>query len=116
MFPTPLLTTLLLLVVSVAAKPIVVRDPLVSLPFARTLNITGAHDLVNKDQGRARDLFSIVDEILSGILGLLEPGKPVSVGVTNSAVAYVASVGVGSPPTSCERPCFISSPDFETRF
>ena len=103
MFPTPFLTALLLLVVSVAAKPIVVRDSQVSLSFVRSLNITGPHDLVNKDQTRARDLISIAEEIVEGILdGILGYHKTVSVGVTNTAVSYVASVGVGSPPTYCE--------------
>ena len=86
------------------------------LRFVRSLNITGAHDLVNKDQSRAKDIISIAEAILSGILGLLEPVKPVSVGVTNTVISYVASVGIGSPPTSCERPCFISGLDSETRF
>ena len=116
MFPTPFLTTLLLLVVSVAAKPIVVRDSLVSLPFARSLNITGPHDLVNKDKARAKDIISIAEllgDILDDIFGY---PKTDSVGVTNTAVSYVASVGVGNPPTNCECPCFISGLDSKTRF
>jgi hypothetical protein len=53
--PLQSLTTFLLLVVSVPENPIVFRKAPVSLPFrvARQLNITGAHDVVQKDQARA---------------------------------------------------------------
>ncbi|KAI9452783.1 aspartic peptidase A1 [Lactarius psammicola] len=97
MFPTASLTAFLLLAVSVAANPIVVRKPPVSLSFARHLNITGAHDLIQKDQARAKNLVSISKAKQSGTLS---PSAVVSVGVTNVAVVYQASVGVGSPPTS----------------
>ena len=99
MFPTATLTAFLLLVVNVAANPIVVRNAPVTLPFARRLNITGAHDLVAKDQARAKNLLSIGNAKQSGTLS---PDAIVSVGVTNVATVYEASVGVGSPPTSCE--------------
>ncbi|KAI9452797.1 aspartic peptidase A1 [Lactarius psammicola] len=97
MFPTASLTAFLLLAVSVAANPIVVRKPPVSLPFARHLNITGAHDLIQKDQARAKNLVSISKAKQSGTLS---PGAVISVGVTNVGVVYEASVGIGNPPTS----------------
>ncbi|KAH9178667.1 aspartic peptidase A1 [Lactarius sanguifluus] len=97
MFPTATLTAFLLLVVSVAANPIVVRKPPVSLSFARHLNITGTHDLIKKDQARAKNLVSISKAKQSGTLS---NNAVVSVGVTNVAVVYQASVGVGSPATS----------------
>ncbi|KAH9036481.1 aspartic peptidase A1 [Lactarius pseudohatsudake] len=92
MFPTAPLTAVLLLIVSVAANPIVVRKASVSLPFARRLNITGAHDLIQKDQTRARNMFNSNKSKRSG--------TPGSVGITNVAVVYEASVGIGAPPTS----------------
>ncbi len=94
MFPTAPLTAVLLLVVSVAANPIVVRKAPVSLPIARRLNITGAHDLIRKDQVRARNMFDASKAKRSG--------SPGNVGVTNFGVVYGANVGVGSPPTFCE--------------
>ncbi|KAH9065697.1 aspartic peptidase A1 [Lactarius vividus] len=97
MFPTATLTAFLLLVVSVAANPIVVRKPPVSLSFARHLNITGTHDLIKKDQARAKNLISTSKAKQSGTLS---HAAVVSVGVTNVAVVYQASVGVGSPATS----------------
>ncbi len=94
MFPTAPLTAVLLLVVSVAANPIVVRKAPVSLPFARHLNITGTHDLIRKDQARARNMFAASKAKRSG--------SPGDVGITNFGVVYGANVGIGSPPTSCE--------------
>ncbi|KAI9450421.1 aspartic peptidase A1 [Lactarius psammicola] len=95
MFPTASLTAFLLLVFSAAANPIVVRQSPVSLSIARYLNITGAHDLVRNDQARAKNLIAIGKAKQSG----RSTGGVVGVGVTNVAVSYQASVGVGSPPT-----------------
>ena len=99
MFLTASLTTFLLLVVSAVANPIVVRNAPVTLPFARHLNITGAHDLVKKDQARAKHILSIGNAKQSGTLS---PDAVVSVGITNVGVVYEISVGIGSPPTTCE--------------
>jgi hypothetical protein len=54
MFPTTCLTAFFLLADGVAANPIVVHKAPVSLSFARHLNITGAYDVVQKDQARAK--------------------------------------------------------------
>ena len=99
MFPAASLTAFLFLAVSVAANPIVVRKAPVSLPFARHLNITGAQDVVLKDQARAKNLVSASKAKESSTLS---PDAVGSVGVTNVGVVYQASVGVGSPPTDCE--------------
>ncbi|KAH9052748.1 aspartic peptidase A1 [Lactarius vividus] len=92
MFLTTPLMAVLLLVISIAANPIVVRRAPVSLPFARRLNITGVHDLIQKDQARARNMFNSNKNKRSG--------TPGSVSITNVAVVYEASVGIGAPPTS----------------
>ena len=99
MFPTASLTAFLFLAVSVAANPIVVRKAPVSLAFARQLNITGAYDVVHKDQARAKNLLAVGNAKVSGTLS---PDAVASVGVTNVGVVYQASVGVGSPATDCE--------------
>ena len=96
MFHAASLTVFLLLVVSVAANPIVVRKAPVTLPFARHLNLTGAHDVVQKDQARAKNLIAAAKAKEDGA------SEIVNVGVTNVGVVYQASVGVGSPATQCE--------------
>ncbi|KAH9170221.1 aspartic peptidase A1 [Lactarius sanguifluus] len=91
MLLTATLAAILLLVVSVAADPIVVRKSPVSLPIARHLNITGAHDLIRKDQARARNMFAASK--------VKRSGSPASVSITNDGIIYGANVGIGSPPT-----------------
>ena len=75
---------------AVAANPIVVRDGLISLPFARYVNASGAQDLVRRDQERARRIQKPDNSEMS-------PG----IDVTNTGIYYVASVGVGIPATYC---------------
>ncbi|KAI0253244.1 aspartic protease [Lactifluus subvellereus] len=93
MLPTALLTdfTFLLLAVGIAAEPIVIHRAPVSLPLARRLNVTGSHDLVRKDQARAKNLVNV---------GKAKRSGADSVGVINTGTHYEAVVGVGSPPTS----------------
>ena len=88
--------------VSVSASPIVVRDSPVTFPIARRLNSTGAANILKADQARAKvlkarsqasNLASTGDE--DAVLA-----ADVDVPVTNGAVVYTASVGVGSPATT----------------
>ena len=99
MFKSTSLLSTLLLAVLVASNPVVVRDNLVRLSVAKRVNTTSAKDVLRIDQARAAALraraarkngiFSIFDEDAS------------SISVTNQAVDYVASIGVGSPATTC---------------
>jgi hypothetical protein len=106
MFQTAPLTSLILLALSVKASPIVVRNTLVSLSFARQLNATGPNGLVLRDQARAKHLVSLSKAKQSDGLSA---DAIVGLDVTNAASAYRTSVGVGSPATFCEsrRPIFI---------
>ncbi|KAI0003733.1 aspartic peptidase A1 [Russula compacta] len=97
MLLTVLLTCPILSALSVAANPIVIRKASVSLPFARQLNVTGSNDLLLKDQARARNLVALSSAQQNGTLSA---DAIVSLGATNAALAYRASVGVGSPATS----------------
>lgn len=102
MFSTASLTAFLLLAVSVAAKPIVVRDSLITLPVARKIATDVVGGLVQQGQNRAKDLISIGRAKESGI-----SSRDANVGATNTAVSYVVEVGVGagaffSPSQQCE--------------
>lgn len=95
MFPATLLTTLLL-AFSVAANPVVVDRSTVTLPLSRRLNLTSIHNLVLHDQARAKNLKL-------GRSGKSATRRAViSEPVQNQAVTYVASIGVGSPATTCK--------------
>ncbi|KAI0649653.1 aspartic proteinase precursor [Trametes meyenii] len=93
-----LLPFVALAVSAVVANPIVVRDSLVTLPIARRLNVTGAADLVKSDQARAKVLKQKALGKGKGA-NLKSAASVIDVPVTNGAVTYTVSVGVGSPAT-----------------
>ncbi|KAI0819363.1 acid protease [Trametes gibbosa] len=75
---------------------LVVRDASpITLPIARRLNVTGAANLVKLDQARAKTLKARPKAGAERSPRATIFDAP----VTNQAVDYVATVGVGSPPT-----------------
>ena len=108
MLASSLLPSLLLLSTSTLASPVdpilVPRSP-VTLSLARRLNLnaTSAHALVEHDLARAR-MFKTGNSHPqatapgAGRRGLFGTDQR----ITNQAVSYVASVGVGSPSTTCK--------------
>lgn len=98
MFTTSLLTVLLLCSV-VSTNAVVIHDSPVRLPLTRRLNVTSLGNLVLHDQARAKALraragASAGVSFSTAIVG----NEPVD----NQAVTYVAAIGVGTPPTTCE--------------
>ncbi|KAI5117484.1 hypothetical protein M0805_009547 [Coniferiporia weirii] len=88
------LALIALTVLSVVAKPVVqVREPKVTLPFARRLNIS-SNKLPDIDRARAAQHL-LTSEAKSG-----SSRRAASFDITNEAVTYVANVGVGTPPTT----------------
>ena len=84
--------------VTVAAKPIIVRDSPVSLPIARRFNLTGVPSILKQDQAGAKALKGRSQS--SKAKGpSLKQAAIFNVDATNQAVDYVVSVGVGTPPT-----------------
>ncbi|KAI0634433.1 acid protease [Trametes polyzona] len=67
----------------------------ITLPIARRLNVTGAANLLKLDQARAKALKSRPKANSSHSPRATLFDAP----VTNEAVDYVATVGIGSPPT-----------------
>ncbi|KAF9454183.1 aspartic peptidase A1 [Macrolepiota fuliginosa MF-IS2] len=99
MFPTTLLTTLLL-ALSVAATPVVqVRKSYVTLPLSRRVNTTSTHNLLKHDLQRVKALKARA-KAASGADLTFEEAAIVNEPVDNQAVTYIASVGVGSPATT----------------
>ncbi|KAG5651701.1 hypothetical protein H0H81_007734 [Sphagnurus paluster] len=104
MFPASLLTTLLLVLV-VAGKQIIIRDSPITFPVARRLKLTGGvQNLVRKDLARAQALRARAAAI-SGKKFQVEAvfNEP----VINEAVSYIATVGIGIPPTNCKSNPFV---------
>jgi cathepsin E len=67
--------------------------------LSRKVNVTSVHNLLRHDQNRAKALMALGGAKEKGIF--LE-GAVINEQVENQAVSYIASVGVGSPPTICE--------------
>ncbi|KAH8109648.1 acid protease [Phellopilus nigrolimitatus] len=98
-----------LLALAASASPVVIRDApsTLSLPFATLLNLSGS-TLPALDRARATHLLSrgkTLERLLDGAISdselpLALAARAGNVGVTNTAVTYVATVGVGSPPTN----------------
>lgn len=89
-----LFRSILLLALSIAANGAAVQKAPVKLSIARQFNTTGAQHILQHDQARARHLKTrAAAESFASTVN--EP-------VTNQAVIYTASVGVGSPATLCE--------------
>ena len=100
MFPTTLLTTLLL-ALSVAANPVLVNRSPVTLPLSRRVNLTSIHNLVRHDQARAKALRARATVKSTGLP--LHSDAVINEPVDNQAVSYIASIGIGSPPTTCKH-------------
>jgi len=92
MFPASLLSTLLLALI-VSATPIVqVRRGPVTLPIARSLNLTNVRSLYEHDLARAQNFKTRGSKAKRAVISTPE---------TNEVVTYIAAVGIGSPPTTC---------------
>lgn len=98
MFPAASLLSTLLLALVVSANPIVVRDNLIRVPFAKKVNVTTEGHILKNDQARAAALRA---HAIGRASGELTKDAVISIPVQNQAVTYVASVGVGSPATTC---------------
>ncbi|KAG1880106.1 aspartic peptidase domain-containing protein [Suillus subluteus] len=93
MFPAVSLLTTLLLALSIAASPVEIRNSPITLPIARRLNTAGGTvNLLQHDQSRVTALKAFGRDSLGRRTG--------SIPVTNDAVDYIASVGIGNPATT----------------
>nr|VWP02632.1 Cytochrome P450 33C9 [Ganoderma boninense] len=84
--------------VAVSANPIVVRDSPITLSIARRFNTTGVVNVLEADLARAKVLKSRGQAAHAAVPHTAR--SAVNVAITNTAVVYSASVGVGSPATT----------------
>ncbi|KAF8346650.1 aspartic peptidase A1 [Amanita rubescens] len=87
---TPKISAVLLAIVAVGNSAVVANKPLAKTPLSGHVNITGIHNIVERDQARAR-------MILARASGNRQEkaNEPLS----NELIVYVATIGVGTPPT-----------------
>ncbi|TDL25598.1 aspartic peptidase A1 [Rickenella mellea] len=86
-----------LVAIAVSANPVVISDNLVRLRLAKHINVTSPGHIVKADQARAAALIS---KALAQSSGKFTQDAVISTPAQTQAVAYVASVGVGSPATT----------------
>ncbi len=85
----------LILAITAAASPVVVRDNFVRLPFARRLKLTGTASLLELDQSRARSLKTqLRNKFNHKQLKNLLTASTFPVPVTNGVVSYTVGVSV----------------------
>ena len=72
-----------------------------TLPLSRRVNLTSIHNLVRHDQARAKALRARATAKATGLP--LHSDAVINEQVENRGVSYIASVGVGSPPTTCKH-------------
>ncbi|KAI6145240.1 aspartic peptidase domain-containing protein [Pisolithus tinctorius] len=97
MFSAVSLLTTVLFALSTASSPVEIRSPLITLPFARSLNTRdGTVNLLQHDQARATALRGRGIATAAGELDRRQG----SILVTNEVAHYIAAVGIGSPATT----------------
>lgn len=82
------------------AKPVIVRDNLIRLPFAKKVNITSPRQLVTHDQARATAFFNRRHDNVAGM-------RRQDVPAIDSGTYYAATVNIGTPGTPCESKILI---------
>ncbi|KAF8473762.1 acid protease [Gautieria morchelliformis] len=95
-----LLSLVLLLPAALALPSFVkIRDSPITLPIAARINTAGPVKLAEADRARARSFIQVAAQraakLTAGAITDIFNGVP----LTNGAVSYTASVGVGIPPT-----------------
>ena len=88
----PFLLSTLFLALFVSAQPTIIQKPLVRVPFVKRSSNAGLHNLVKQDHSRIQGLRAN-DE---------RSTRQLNSQAKNGVVHYVATVGVGSPPTYCK--------------
>lgn len=109
MFSTTQLLVFVNLALKVTSAPTAVQhqyQSTITLPFALSLNLNGS-TLPEIDRARAEHAINhgrqIEEAIKSGTKQSISPQfekRAASFGVTNTAVSYITSIGVGNPPTN----------------
>ncbi|KAF8519885.1 acid protease [Hysterangium stoloniferum] len=77
-----------------------IRDSPITLPTALRVNTTGLTNILTADRARARLFVQKAQEKAAKVqAGTLSADAAIGIPITNEAISYIASVGIGSPPT-----------------
>jgi hypothetical protein len=80
---------------AVAGGPILIRDSLISVPITKNIyrNDNGTVDIVQADQARLMNFASSQST--------LDATPDLNLPLSNTNFVYIASIGIGTPPTYC---------------
>ncbi|KAH9934525.1 acid protease [Epithele typhae] len=82
-----------------SASPMSRRSAGLTLSVTRRLNLTGVPSIIEADRARAKMLFERATAQNATVMSAKQAAGLVPVDATNQVYNYIASVGVGSPPT-----------------
>ncbi|KAF8528491.1 acid protease [Hysterangium stoloniferum] len=92
------LALLLPSILAISPPVVQIRDSPITLPIAVRINATGSANILEADRARAKLFIQKAQEKAAKVkTGTLSSDAVIGVPVTNGAVQYLASVGVGSP-------------------
>jgi hypothetical protein len=104
------LVPFVLLAACIAANPAIIRDTQTgfSLPITKRVSDSGIFNVVQKDQARVANFATQFDASTSVMI----PSLPLD----DYGMAYIANIGIGSPPTNCESCQFLPGSLLITHF
>ena len=82
------------------ARAVKRSSPPITLPFVRRMNTTGIKNLLHVDQERVKALKARAKHNTTSAPFLMSRSDDLP--ATDEVVDYVASIGIGNPPTNCE--------------
>ncbi|KAF8999440.1 aspartic peptidase A1 [Cyathus striatus] len=114
LLPKLLASTLLCVFAIAPANPARAVSPGgITLSLSRQINATSMRRLVEHDRARAkalRDRGNLLEQVaIFPSQNLKQAQAPISEEIFNSGISYVATVGVGNPPTECMSSIDVSS-------
>jgi len=100
MFPTTILTALLLALTAAASPVVQARNSLTTLHFSRHVKTASTLNVIQNDRRRSKALKAQA-KMINADKHTAQEAAIVNQRLEDKAVAYIASVGVGVPATFC---------------
>ena len=97
------LAPLVVLATGVVADSSLARDSFIRFPISKRLNFNGIPDFTKRDQDHLRNLVKCGGHRRQSSAVNKTPDIPLN----NTGGIYVATIGVGDPPTNCESCKFL---------
>jgi hypothetical protein len=97
------LAPLVVLATGVVADSTLARDSLIKVPISKRINFNGIPDFTKRDREHLRNLVKRGGHRRQSSTA----NKVPDISLNNTGGIYVATIGVGDPPTNCESCNFL---------